>query len=121
MNSICLKAQKSFNSTSFVRKSKIFNFILSKVIPIHISTRFAFFPLKFKFYQKMELAFVSDENEKSFRFLKRVNNKCERIWKYSFRMVIGGFSASTTSVCTATILYCLLTKQPLDIQFIYLK
>lgn len=109
MNLICLKVQT------------IGQLIVSKVVLFHVSTQFAFFPLKFKFYQKMVLAFVSDENEKSFRFLKRVNNKCERIWKYSFRMVIVGFSASTTSVCTATILYCLLTKQPLDIQFIYLK
>lgn len=63
----------------------------------------------------------SDENQETFHLLVQATDNSERIWYFYFRFGIGGFTIFTTSVCSGTILYCLLTNRVLDIQFYYLE
>lgn len=48
--------------------------------------------------------FIADANEKSFQFLKKANDKSERIWNIYFTYVMGGYLLSIPMSTASSIL-----------------
>lgn len=72
-----------------------------------------------KFYYNFEKSFKLGENEDSFCYLIRANNKSEWIWKIFFKYILAGFAISTVTVCTGSMIICYLAKGHFDSKSVY--
>lgn len=63
--------------------------------------------------------FYTDENSDSFKFLVRVNQQCETIWNYYFKIVMGGFIVFVPTMALVSSLLCIHMKGHFDAKFVY--
>lgn len=62
---------------------------------------------------------ILDENDDSFKFLVETNNKCEFMWRFYFKFIVGGFAVITVIVATLSTLFCFWFNGDFDPRYVY--